>query len=189
MDKQPVLVTLSKEELGELMKHAALTGAQVAAETVHAENSRQIAEKRDRRLHNTKLLLNHYRDFKAHCSMSVYDSRMAERDSGLMEMIMEMRDDNVILESIQRTVMRTITILEHIDRMMAVFKSYTDKGGDREKRQYRVIYEYYISPDKRTLQGIAEEMAVSRVTLHKDLKMAEEKLSVLFFGIDGLHFS
>lgn len=189
MDNQPIYVALNKEELEGLLSQAALVGAQVAADSIRGEHAKELSAKKDRRLHNTRLLLSHYRDFREHCGKAVYDSRMAEKEGDLMEMIMEMKDDAIILESIQRTMIRTGTILEHIDRMVSVFKSYADKGGEREKRQYKVVYSYYLAPDRETIQDLSEELNVSRVTIYKDLKAAEEKLSVLFFGMDGLRFA
>lgn len=189
MDNRPVLVAMKKEELEDLLNQAALVGAQAAAEITQREMEKNNQEKRDRRLHNTKLLLSHYRDFKAHCTKSVYDSRMAGQNADLMEMLMEMKDDAVILESIQRTVVRTEIILEHIDRMMSVFRSYAEQGGDMEKRQYSVVYGYYIASPKKSIQDLSEEFKVSKVTVHKDLKFAEEKLSILFFGMDGLRIA
>ncbi len=188
MDNQPVLVALKKEELEDMLNQAALVGAQVAADSIRDEHAKELSERKDRRLHNTRLLLNHYREFRDHCRKAVYDSRMAEKESDLMEMIMEMKDDAVILESIQRTMVRTATLLAHIDRMMSVFKSYADKGGEREKRQYKIVQAYYIAPARRTIQDLSEEYSVSRATIHKDLRAAEEKLSVLFFGMDGIRF-
>lgn len=189
MDNRPVLVAMKKEELEDLLNQAALVGAQAATEITQRELEKNNREKRDRRLHNTKLLLSHYRDFKAHCSKSVYDSRMAGQNADLMEMLMEMKDDAVILESIQRTTIRTGIILEHIDRMMSVFSSFAEQGGEMEKRQYSVVHGYYIESPRKSVQNLSDEFGVSKVTIHKDLKAAEEKLSVLFFGMDGLRIS
>ena len=59
MGKQKQTQTLSKDVLDLITEHA----AKVAVETYNKQKDREEKEKFDRRLNNTRLLLEHYRDF------------------------------------------------------------------------------------------------------------------------------
>ena len=187
MGEAPVIVALRQEQLDAIMEKAALIGAQTASEIVIKEMAKKDRENKDRRLHNTRLLLEHYRDLKTHCKEAVYEAEGEQSESDMIESLMSVKDDTVILESIKRTTQRTQMMISHIDKMMDVFHVMCEKRGDREKRRYHVIYDYYIARNKKSLQRIADEYSVSRVTIYNDLKSAEEELSVFFFGVDGLH--
>lgn len=39
-----------------------------------------------------------------------------------------------------------------------------------------------------TIAEISKKFSVSKVTVYEDIKIAKERLSSLFFGIDGLRF-
>lgn len=101
---------------------------------------------------------------------------------------MEMDDDSVIVESIKRSAERTEIMLSHIDKMLEVFRIYCSKYGEKERREYKVIKALYISKQRQTIKELAKEFEVSEVTIYADLKSAKEKLSALFFGINGLKF-
>lgn len=187
MGEAPVIVALRQEQLEAIMEKAALIGAQTASEIVIKEMAKKDRKNKGRRLHNTRLLLEHYRDLKTHCKEAVYEAEGEQSESDMIESLMSVKDDTVILESIKRTTQRTQMMISHIDKMMDVFHVMCEKRGDREKRRYHVIYDYYIARNKKSLQRIADEYSVSRVTIYNDLKSAEEELSVFFFGVDGLH--
>ena len=67
-------------------------------------------------------------------------------------------------------------------------KSY-QRSSERERRQYKVMKSIYMLKSKKTVRELAEEYSVTDRTIQKDREIAEERLSVLFFGIDGLRFS
>ena len=187
-DKEKVIVALTKEDLDKMMANAALVGATVATDKMTVAFEKKQKEQKDRRLHNTKLLLKNYRMLKSSCRNAVFEGERVASVSELMEEIMSMKDDHVIVESIRRSAIRTETILKHVDTMLDVYRLYCNKQGDREKRQYKVIRAYYISNEKNTIQTLAKEFSVSKVTIYDDLKIGEERLSALLFGVDGLKF-
>lgn len=182
-DERVVFVALTKEEIANMNREAALIGAQ-AANQVHLAEER---ERKDRRLHNTDLLLKNYRMFKEHCKNAVYE-KQAESTEDVLADLMSMKGDKVIVESILRTSQRTAIIVEHIDKMLDVYRLYCRKGTDREKRQYQVIQELYIKGSVKNAAELSKKMGVSRVTICDDLKIAKNRLSALFFGIDGIQF-
>ena len=60
-NERPVLITLSKEDLQELMEKAAVAGAKAGIDRYEAELKDRQKKYRDKRYHNTKLLLRNYR--------------------------------------------------------------------------------------------------------------------------------
>lgn len=82
-------VALTKEEIESMIAKAALAGASVAAETMEKAYRKEQKELKDRRLHNTRLLLRNYRMLKESCSKAVYSKTREEKSTAeVMEDIM-----------------------------------------------------------------------------------------------------
>lgn len=187
-DAKVEFVAMRKDELKSIIWEAAMAGASLATEELEKSHKKEQKEQKDRRLHNTKLLLRNYRMLKENCEKAVYSRQREQSAAEIMDSIMSMKDDRVIVESIKRTAERTGIILAHIDKMLDIYRMYCGKYTDREKRQYKVIKALYISKQKKSVKDLAEEFGVSKVTIYEDIKIAEERLSALFFGINGLKF-
>ena len=171
--KKTVVVALTQEDLSKMLADSALIGAQAATDTLqraHKEEQKQAAD---------------YRMLKESCQNAIYNREMCY---DILSETMEMSDDRAIVESIRRTSERTAVILAHIDKMLDVYRIYSQKNGDREKRQYNVIFDYYIARKAITIKGLTQKYKVSRVTIYDDLKAGEGKLSTLLFGVDGIRF-
>ena len=183
-------VALTKEEIEDMIAKAALAGASVAAETMEKEHRKAQKELKDRRLHNTRLLLRNYRALKESCTKAVYEREHAEKTTAeVIEDLMSMKaSDGVIVNSIKESSERTSIIISHVDRMLDVYRMYCGKFGEKEKRQYKVIKAMYITREHAAVAELARKHGVSKVTIYDDIKTAEERLSALFFGINGLHF-
>lgn len=96
-------VALTKEEIESMIAKAALAGASVAAETMEKAYRKEQKELKDRRLHNTRLLLRNYRMLKESCSKAVYSKTREEKSAAeVMEDLMSMKgSDGVIVNSIK----------------------------------------------------------------------------------------
>ena len=101
---------------------------------------------------------------------------------------MTMKDDKVIVESIKTSAKRTAIMVQHIDKMLDVYRIYCSKLSEKDKRRYKIIKALYISKTPMTIAEISKKFSVSKVTVYEDIKIAKERLSSLFFGIDGLKF-
>ena len=190
MDTEKQFVVMSKKDVEEMIQQAAVAGAQVASDTMLVAQRRAEKERIDRRLHNTELLLRNYRTLKASCENAVYESRDSKREevTEILEGMMEMKDDKVIVESIKASAKRTALMVQHIDKMLDVYRIYCGKLSEKDKRRYKVIKLLYISKQSMNITEISKKFSVSKVTIYEDLKIAKERLSSLFFGIDGLRF-
>ena len=69
-----------------------------------------------------------------------------------------------------------------------VYRIYCSKLSEKDKRRYKIIKALYISKTPMTIAEISKKFSVSKVTVYEDIKIAKERLSSLFFGIDGLKF-
>lgn len=183
-------VALTKEEVEQMIAKAALAGASVAAETLEKAHQKEQKELKDRRLHNTRLLLRNYRMLRESCSKAIYQKEHSEKSTEeVIEDLMSMRaSDGVIVNSIKESAERTGIIISHVDRMLDVFRMYCGKCGEKETRQYKVIKSMYITKEGSSAAELAKKFGVSKVTIYDDIKTAEERLSALFFGINGLRF-
>ena len=169
-EKKVQFVALTKEEIDAMIQQAALAGAQVASDAMMVGQRKSEKEKIDRRLHNT-----------------VYKSKEGEVTE-VLEDIMTMKDDKVIVESIKTSAKRTAIMVQHIDKMLDVYRIYCSKLSEKDKRRYKIIKALYISKTPMTIAEISKKFSVSKVTVYEDIKIAKERLSSLFFGIDGLKF-
>lgn len=186
-EKKVQFVALTKEEIDAMIQQAALAGAQVASDAMMVGQRKSEKEKIDRRLHNTDLLLRNYRTLKASYENAVYKSKEGEVTE-VLEDIMTMKDDKVIVESIKTSAKRTAIMVQHIDKMLDVYRIYCSKLSEKDKRRYKIVKALYISKTPMTIAEISKKFSVSKVTVYEDIKIAKERLSSLFFGIDGLKF-
>lgn len=145
-EKKVQFVALTKEEIDAMIQQAALAGAQVASDAMMVGQRKSEKEKIDRRLHNTDLLLRNYRTLKASYENAVYKSKEGEVTE-VLEDIMTMKDDKVIVESIKTSAKRTAIMVQHIDKMLDVYRIYCSKLSEKDKRRYKIIKALYISKD------------------------------------------
>ena len=107
-NERPVLITLSKEDLQELMEKAAVAGAKAGIDRYEAELKDRQKKYRDKRYHNTKLLLRNYRMLQINAENSVFGrSQMEESAADILDNMMNMYNDEVIVESIKTSATRT----------------------------------------------------------------------------------
>ncbi|MCL2215418.1 MAG: hypothetical protein FWB91_00225 [Defluviitaleaceae bacterium] len=142
---------------------------------------------------NTKRLLNNYRALKDHCEMAIYNADTLEEDGGytfaeIIDMINGSGGSSFRIESIRQSTVRTRIIIDHIDTMIGLYKSYCDASlKEEDARRYRVIFHLFISETARTHAEIAEDEYVTTSTIYRDVDAAAEHLTALIFGIDGLN--
>ena len=165
-EKKVQFVALTKEEIDAMIQQAALAGAQVASDAMMVGQRKSEKEKIDRRLHNTDLLLRNYRTLKASYENAVYKSKEGEVTE-VLEDIMTMKDDKVIVESIKTSAKRTAIMVQHIDKMLDVYRIYCSKLSEKDKRRYKIIKALYISKTPMTIAEISKKFSVSKVSIRR----------------------
>jgi hypothetical protein len=161
------------------------TAALAAFEHLEKEREKQEKRKHDRRLRNIKLLLKNYRSFAIHCA----DIKLQIIDLDKKLDLDELDTDEFAVTSIKRSKERTLAMVKFINKSLEVYKVVCEKSEDPESnRRYKVIYDLYISDDKKTVTDVARGQSVHSRTIYKDIDKACETLVVLMFGIDGVKF-
>ncbi|MCD7810437.1 MAG: hypothetical protein LUG91_01090 [Ruminococcus sp.] len=164
-------------------------GIKAAMDYIAEERERTRKSRYDRRLHNTRLLLKNYRQFRRHAKGAIYNARQVKENAidildGLDDV---MFDNGSYAEGIKSSQQRTIIILHHIDEMLRFYKiSCEQSGKPEEMRRYRTIMAMYIDDEKKTAREIAEMENVEDRTVYKDITAAIKPISALIFGIDSL---
>jgi hypothetical protein len=185
----------------DIIRIAAEAGAKAGVEAYNKQIHKAQAERVDRRLRNTKLLLRNYRMFKGHCGSAVYELKHGENsfmgyeaqegqpEEDLYDILDEINngDSEYFVESIKKSVARTAIIVKHIDTMLEFYEIYCSKSKNpEEERRYKVIQAHYIDEDASTIKELADEFNITDRTIYRDIDIACERLAALLFGIDGV---
>ena len=183
------MVNLTAGELREIYEKAAEVGAREALRIFEQERKKEYANRADKRLRNTRLLLRNYHMLKEHAEKSVFGrTQMGESALDILESMMSIYNDDVIIQSIKNSATRTAIIVSHIETMFGLYYSYCDKSTNREinLRRYNVLWDMYMAEDTLSAKEIAEKQHIAKDTVYADLKVAIERLTSLIFGVDGL---
>lgn len=178
---------MGKTENKDLIRIAAEIGAKAAMDRLDKERAREKEERTDHRLHNTRLLLKNYRLFKKHAENAVYE--VGQLDESVYDILdlMERNTGNVFVDSIKTSVARTSTLVQHIDAMLGIYKTYCISSRKPEDvRRWRVIQAKYVDECEKSNAEIADQECVSDRTIDRDTALAHDQLAALFFGIDGI---
>ncbi len=175
--------SLSETQRKEIIEMA----SRVAIEQYHKEADRTRRESRDKRLHNTEMLMEKYRSFVIHSQKAVFDASQVEDDLDLDTLLDLMdcggREKKLAVISVQESAARTRTLVHHIDNMLDYFEHRCLKSNKPEDaRRLRVIKALYIDDDEKSPQEIADAEQVDLSTVYRDKRTALRQLSALIFG-------
>lgn len=171
----------------DVVRIAAEAGAKAALERWEKEKEKAVAEKKDRRLHNTRILLQNYRRFREHAANAVFE--VGQLDESVFDILdlMQRHESNMFVDSIKKSVARTVMLVDHIDTMLGLYRVYCENSSKPEDaRRWRVIHGKYIAEHEKTVLDLAEQENVADRTIRRDIEEACEHLAALFFGIDGI---
>lgn len=174
--------------LRDVLKIGIQIGVETALEQMHKQRMENIKCRYDRRLRNTRLLLENYHNFADFCDNAVYDKSKLRFIDVLedIESIMDDRDE-VVLESIKRTKQRSYIMFEHINKMVDMYKVFTEKSKKLEEcRKYKIIFYSYISSPIYTNEEIAKKLHIDTRTVRRDRALAIEQLNVFLWGVNGI---
>ena len=176
-------MTMSEKDIIEL---AAQKAAQVTLDTLAKQKKKERRERRDWRLRNTRLLLEHLQQFDTHAHKSVYDVRKvlesAQNDpEGVYSQQLSGRQD-VYLEGLAISAGRTETLVQQTKSMLELYRLQCENGNAEKQRRYRVLAAH--SFEGKDYQQIMDEEAISKSTVFRDIDLAVEELSIMLFGAD-----
>ena len=167
-------------------------GAAATARAIERERKRLRAQQHDKRLRNTRLLLQNYRTLNEHYKHAIYNVQTAEEeDEDFKDIIRVMNstiiDEDLYIESIKQSCVRTKLIMAHVNKMLDIYRLMCEQSKREDsKRHWRALESMYLSDEPQTAAAIAAKENIDKRTVYKDLEACITDLTTLFFGIDGL---
>lgn len=185
--KEDILESVGKnkerEDIKEIIK-AALT-----------EYEKENNKKQKKRIFaNTKKLMEHYLELKAHIKNSktninevdiiekTEEEEKEEEENLQYDIDMGRISDDVYIESIKRTRTRTLIMIANIDAALMELKESEKKKGTYER--YMALEKRYI--ENKKMSEIEEELCCGHATVSRWINAMLTELGILIFGIDGL---
>jgi uncharacterized membrane-anchored protein YjiN (DUF445 family) len=146
----------------------------------------------DKKRANVKLILRKYREIVKYVDNAVYEASRLDYDitlQDLLEMMSGDRRETFRVESIKESAATAKVMVDHIDRMLEIYKVACENSvRDEDKRRYRILHDMYISQSGKDPDQIAKDENVNKSTVYRDIDAAADRLSVLLFGVYGLKF-
>ena len=171
----------------QIVQIAAEAGVKAAIDYMEKQKQKESKARRDKRLHNTKLLMKNYNIFKKHCENSIYKIQQVVEDESADEILeaLENFDGNAVIETIKKSVTKTYIILAHIDKMLKMYDIYCQQSTkDEDRRRNRIIKSYYLDDVKMSV--IAKNETIDERTGYRDINDGCKVLGALIFGIECL---
>lgn len=171
---------LNEKRIVEIAVEAALNYMKKEKET-------QEQSRNDKRLRNTRLLLENYNALSNHCRNAIYDRKTANASENPIDLLDAINDQNrnTYIQTIKDSVLRTKIIITHIDEMLKLYRVYCETSDKSEDlRRYRILRAKYI--DNKRVEEICAVEKIDQSTYYRDSREIINKLSALIFGIDGL---
>lgn len=192
-DEVKALVVIPREELQALVKRAASEGARegakVALDKYEKLMEKAKAETKDKRLHNTEMLLRNYHIFKLASENAVYNAADLEAEETANELLYTMldKDRSVTVDGIRKSAIKTVIILKHIDTMLSLYQIYCERTNDPvQERRYEILIDRFIADPVLSVKEMAEKYHLTKKQIYSDLTYAKEKIAALIFGIDSV---
>lgn len=136
-------------------------------------------QQRDKRLHNTKLLMKNYDKLKNHIEKVNSDGFKGYFGEELQDALEE---NDIFLNSVLRTKARTAQMVSCIDISLEILADEYEENGTYYI--YDAFYMYYI--EKLTYEDIAEKLNTGKNTPARWAKEVLNKLNILLWGVEVL---
>jgi predicted nucleic acid-binding protein len=138
----------------------------------------QKQEKRKKALHNTKMLLKNYEKIKSSIEEAISE------ESQLNESLRYDGEDEVYINSIRKSKLKSIIIIAHIDRALAIIQDEYKRKGTPEK------YDAFIScfMEDMTYDEAAILYLSSKTSISRWINDVTKEVSIQLFGVDGVDF-
>ena len=180
-----------QELVEELTKAAAQIAADITIKTIEEQRQADAKAIKDRRIHNTKLLLRKYRLFNEHIGSATFKESQINLAMAI-DFSQEMYDPgnraDQVVNGILNSTKKTKIILSHINSMLHIYEIYCNENDSEQmKRRYDALYGKYIAEERASYEEMAEKWNVDVRTIRRAIHAAENDFSVLLFGIDWLH--
>jgi len=174
------LTNAQLKKITEVASQAAIEAYRKEIEVVRQEN-------RDKRLYNTRLLLEKYRGLVKYSEDAIFDAIQLDEDMELQTLIELMgagkESVSLSVESIQERTGKVRVILNHVTKMLEYYRFRCESSGKPEVvRKWETVYYLYLADNEKTVQELAEAFYVDERTVYRYNRAALQDLSALLFG-------
>ena len=175
--------TFTESEVEAIVKIAAETAAQTALTEFNRRNEDMLAKKNERAYKNTTTLLEGYTAMKAHCKSAIAKAEDTLTPSDLQTVLYEVFNRRGLLqiETILASKRRTELIIEHIDKMLDVYRT---NCINSDKHYCECVIDRYIND--LTIAEIAEKHNTVERNVYRWLEKGIDDLSIYLFGAYAL---
>lgn len=175
--------TFTESEVEAIVKIAAETAAQTALTEFNRRNEDMLAKKNERAYKNTTTLLEGYTAMKAHCKSAIAKAEDTLTPSDLQTVLYEVFNRRGLLqiETILASKRRTELIIEHIDKMLDVYRITCINNN---KHYCDCVIDRYIND--LTIAEIAEKHNTVERNVYRWLDKGIDDLSIYLFGAYAL---
>lgn len=175
--------SFTESEVEAIVKIAAETAAQTALTEFNRRNEDMLAKKNERAYKNTTTLLEGYTAMKAHCKSAIAKAEDTLTPSDLQTVLYEVFNRRGLLqiETILASKRRTELIIEHIDKMLDVYRT---NCINNDKRYCECVIDRYIND--LTIAEIAEKHNTVERNVYRWLEKGIDDLSIYLFGAYAL---
>ncbi|MCW6680869.1 hypothetical protein NHG33_06660 [Aerococcaceae bacterium NML130460] len=150
--------------------------AQAVGREMDRREKKRKKQEQDWRLHNTRLLLKHYRKLQDHCSYA---------EKVVSDEVLDLQ--KLTLESLLKCRVRTIEMMEYVDDMLKLYKERCLAGMPDKARRWRVLEARFLAYGETTIEAISTMEDVAIRTVYDDIDKAIDDLSVYLWGYEALH--
>jgi HD superfamily phosphohydrolase len=140
-------------------------------------NRQQVSEKKRKALHNTKMLLKNYNKIKISIEEAISEADQLEQDT-----IYCTDDEEVYINSIRKSKLRSLIVIAHIDKALAIIKEeYKNKGTSEKYDAFMDCMIYGMTYDEAAVIYFTSKQSISRWVVD-----TSKLISIQLFGVDGL---
>lgn len=138
-------------------------------------------ERKDFRLHNTKLILKNYIELKAHAREAIDESSL-----DYWQDLMLVDGGRIDIKEIRMSIAKTRLLLAHVDAMLAAYKDYCEAGSFEVQRRWRCLSAMYLEHPQLSVNEIAERECISVRQVYIVIDAACDQLGVFLYGVDAV---
>lgn len=183
-------MSFTDEEMSIFLQKVSETAAKATLQALEDKKKADVKAVLDRKLHNTRMLLNKYRLLNEHIDNATFKKAQidtAEAIDWINEMYDPKNKADAIVASIKNSALKTRIMVAHINKMLRIYEIYCRADNSPKMlRRYQAFYGRYIADDRVRYETVAEEWGVDVRTIQSDVKDAVKDFSSLLFGIDWL---
>ncbi|MCI5708679.1 hypothetical protein [Veillonella caviae] len=171
--------TFTEAEVAEIVKIATHEATKTAIDVYQKRHEDYLKKKNEKAVKNAITLLDGYTAMKGHCQSAISRASESLVPSDLATVLYDVfnRKGLLQIEAILASKRRTELIVEHIDRMLDVYKRQCAEKG---KPYYACMIKRFVNHEP--VSEIAKELNTVEKTVYNWSERGVEELSVYLFG-------